>query len=74
MSAFEPLREINFAKGPTPCAFDKEFAQRVMSWRIKRCGPSTGVKRTLCVWKISVFGSADGRRPYCAIYRDREIL
>jgi hypothetical protein len=35
MPAFEPLREINLAQARLLALFDKEFAQRIMSWRIE---------------------------------------
>jgi hypothetical protein len=36
LPAFEPLREINLAQARLLALFDKEFAQRLMSWRIER--------------------------------------
>jgi hypothetical protein len=35
LPAFEPFREINLAQARLLALFDKEFAQRLMSWRIE---------------------------------------
>jgi hypothetical protein len=67
MPAFKPLREINLAKARLLALFDKEFAQRLMSWRIESASHPSVLGGLFAYGKFAYFRKAGGLQPYGAI-------
>jgi hypothetical protein len=53
MPAVEPLCEINLAQARLLALFDKEFAQRVMSWRIGGASHPSVLERLFAYGKFA---------------------